>query len=209
MSGGFFRGTSLDQDSRFGDPEKKLLQKMKFPEVFKQKVDMEKVNMTVMKPLITKKMIETLGFEDDIVVEFLFTMLEEKEPNPKKMQIDLTGFMERKAPGFMKRVKTQMIIEVEEGVDLMNVEDTEVDPEIDEIGINIVKVIQKEKREKNTEAEVESLKKEIEAEKEVQKEVEKGAEKKVKKEVEKDAEKEAEKKRKVQGKVGIIDDSVE
>ena len=38
MSGGFFRGTSLDQDARFGNKQKKLMAKMKFPPCFDQKV---------------------------------------------------------------------------------------------------------------------------------------------------------------------------
>jgi hypothetical protein len=29
--------------------------------------------------------------EDDVVVEYVFTQLEEKDLNPKKMQINLTG----------------------------------------------------------------------------------------------------------------------
>jgi serine/arginine repetitive matrix protein 1 len=38
MSGGFFRGTSLDQDARFGNKQKKFMAKMKFPPCFDQKV---------------------------------------------------------------------------------------------------------------------------------------------------------------------------
>jgi hypothetical protein len=35
---GFFRGTSTGQDSRFGDPDKKLMAKMSFPKNFATKV---------------------------------------------------------------------------------------------------------------------------------------------------------------------------
>jgi serine/arginine repetitive matrix protein 1 len=36
--GGFFKGTSLEQDSRFKDKLKKLLKSMKFPEEYNSKV---------------------------------------------------------------------------------------------------------------------------------------------------------------------------
>lgn len=38
MSSGFFRGTTHDQDSRFGNIEKKLMQKMVFDPVVEKKV---------------------------------------------------------------------------------------------------------------------------------------------------------------------------
>jgi len=53
--GGFFRGTSQEQDSRFSDKEKKMIKSMKFPEEFNIKVDMKKVKLDVIKPWITKK----------------------------------------------------------------------------------------------------------------------------------------------------------
>lgn len=44
-------------------------------------VDMEKVNMDVIKPWITKKLIEILGFEDDVVMQYVFNMLESEKVN--------------------------------------------------------------------------------------------------------------------------------
>jgi len=38
MSGGFFRGTSAEQDNRFSNKEKKLLNKLKFEDVLAKKV---------------------------------------------------------------------------------------------------------------------------------------------------------------------------
>ncbi|PVU97324.1 hypothetical protein BB561_000647 [Smittium simulii] len=109
MSGGFFKGTSLEQDSRFGDPQKKLLNKIKFPESFKVQVDMKKVNLTVMKPWIAKKVFDTLGFDDEVVVEYVFSMLEEEPLDPRKMQINLTGFLEQNAPKFMETLWDTLI----------------------------------------------------------------------------------------------------
>merc|ERR550525_2219328 len=56
-----------------------------------------------MKPWITRRITELLGFEDDIVVEFCITHLLEKNEkgvDPKFLQVNLTGFMERKAAPF-------------------------------------------------------------------------------------------------------------
>lgn len=39
---------------------------------------MTKVNLEVIKPWITQRVTEILGFEDDVVIEFVFNQLEEK-----------------------------------------------------------------------------------------------------------------------------------
>ncbi len=91
------QGTSSDQDNRFSDKEKKLLKQMKFEEVLATKIDMRRVKLDVLKPWIAKRVAEILGIEDDVVVEFIFNQLEdEKEPDPKKIQINLTGFLNGK-----------------------------------------------------------------------------------------------------------------
>jgi len=75
---GFFKGTSTDQDRRFSDKELKLLKSMKFPPEFDKKVDMRKVNLQVLRPWIVKKVVELLGFEDEVVVEYAMGLLEDK-----------------------------------------------------------------------------------------------------------------------------------
>ena len=58
---------------------------------------MAKVKLDVLKPWISKRVQEILGIEDDVVVEFIFNQLEDdKEPDPKKIQINLTGFLNGK-----------------------------------------------------------------------------------------------------------------
>ncbi|KAL0576396.1 hypothetical protein V5O48_005585 [Marasmius crinis-equi] len=101
---GFFKGTSADQDRRFSDKELKLLKSMKFPPEFDKKVDMRKVNLNVIRPWIAKKVVELVGFEDEVVVEYAMGLLEDKSqptPDPKKMQINLTGFLTKDTPAFM------------------------------------------------------------------------------------------------------------
>uniref|UniRef100_A0A8B9GVQ8 Serine/arginine repetitive matrix protein 1 n=1 Tax=Astyanax mexicanus TaxID=7994 RepID=A0A8B9GVQ8_ASTMX len=96
-------GTSAEQDNRFSNKHKKLLKQLKFAECLEKKVDMTKVNLEVIKPWITQRVTEILGFEDDVVIEFIFNQLEEKNPDSKMMQINLTGFLNGKnAREFMK-----------------------------------------------------------------------------------------------------------
>jgi hypothetical protein len=95
---GFFKGTSADQDRRFSDKEVKLLKSMKFPPEFDKKVclsklttllsvlclilskvDMRKVNLTVIRPWIAKKVVELVGFEDEVVVEYAMGLLEDQQ----------------------------------------------------------------------------------------------------------------------------------
>lgn len=43
------------------------------------KVDMSKVNLDVIKPWITERITEILKFEDDVVIEFCFNLLEKTQ----------------------------------------------------------------------------------------------------------------------------------
>jgi serine/arginine repetitive matrix protein 1 len=82
-------------------------------------VDIKLINLDTLRPWITQRIITMLGFEDEIVIEFIFNQLsgevgwackrrlpalppahgvrvQEKELNPKRMQINLTGFLHAK-----------------------------------------------------------------------------------------------------------------
>merc|ERR1712169_103552 len=104
MGDSFFRGTTSEQDPRFKDKQKKLLKSMKFPKAFSKKVDINKVEMKVIKPWIAEQIKEKLGFEDDVLIEYVYGMLGEKEINPKVMQINLTGFLEAESAPFMLKL---------------------------------------------------------------------------------------------------------
>ncbi|KAI0761259.1 hypothetical protein BD413DRAFT_495733 [Trametes elegans] len=113
---GFFKGTSADQDRRFSDKELKLLKTMKFPPEFEKKVDMRKVNLTVIRPWIVKKVIELVGFEDEVVVEYAMGLLEDDSqptPDPRRMQINLTGFLTNSTPAFMSAL-WKLLLEAQE-----------------------------------------------------------------------------------------------
>ncbi|XP_039786739.1 serine/arginine repetitive matrix protein 1-like isoform X3 [Panicum virgatum] len=109
MSGGFFRGTSADQDTRFSNKQAKLLKTQKFAPELDHLVDMSKVKMDVMKPWIAKRVTELLGFEDEVLINFIYGLLEEKEADGKKIQIQLTGFMEKNTVKFMKELWTLLL----------------------------------------------------------------------------------------------------
>ncbi|CAO3652543.1 unnamed protein product [Cunninghamella echinulata] len=74
---------------------------MTFPPEFDQKIDIKKVNLDVMKPWISNRITQILGLEDDVIVDFTFGLLEEEKPDPRRMQINLTGFLEKDTGQFM------------------------------------------------------------------------------------------------------------
>ncbi|KAL3829078.1 hypothetical protein ACJIZ3_017880 [Penstemon smallii] len=104
MSGGFFRGTSADQDTRFSNKQSKLLKSQKFAPELENLVDMTKVKMDVMKPWIAKRVTDLIGFEDEVLINFIYGLLEGKAVNGKQLQISITGFMERNTGKFMKEL---------------------------------------------------------------------------------------------------------
>ena len=72
------RGTTAEQDTRFGNKEAKALKNTKFSKQFETKVDVRKVNVSVLKPWIATTTAKVLGgVEDDILVEFVSEMLED------------------------------------------------------------------------------------------------------------------------------------
>ncbi|WWC69739.1 uncharacterized protein I206_103682 [Kwoniella pini CBS 10737] len=107
------RGTNAAQDSRFKDKEAASIKSTKFPKHFAEKVDLRKVNLSVLRPWIASKVTELIKIEDDVVVEYVFGMLEDKEkpiPDPKKMQISLVGFMDKHgAAAFMDALWTLLL----------------------------------------------------------------------------------------------------
>merc|ERR1711953_235360 len=94
---GYYRGTTADQDTRFQDKQKKLMKTLKFSDVLAEPVDMRKAKLDALKPWIHEKLTEILGFEDDVVIDYAINQLEETNtPDPKVVQINLTGFLNAK-----------------------------------------------------------------------------------------------------------------
>ncbi|KAJ3513000.1 hypothetical protein NM208_g15248 [Fusarium decemcellulare] len=83
----------------------RLLKSTKFPAEFSQKVDMQKVNLQVMKKWIAGKISDILGSEDDVVIELCFNLIEgPRYPDIKSLQIQLTGFLDKDTASFCKEL---------------------------------------------------------------------------------------------------------
>ncbi|OAR01652.1 hypothetical protein LLEC1_05014 [Akanthomyces lecanii] len=95
----------------------RLLKTTKFPPEFSKKVDMQKVNLGVMKKLvhpqktdqlaawIASRISEILGNEDDVVIEMCFNLVEgPRYPDIKALQIQLTGFLDKETAPFCKEL---------------------------------------------------------------------------------------------------------
>lgn len=91
-----YRATTSNQSlsQRFGNKELQALKRTKFPTEFSQKVDVRKVNVAVLKPWIvetTQRMLN--GVEDDILVEFVNEMLEDREVPVSAREVAAGGGM--------------------------------------------------------------------------------------------------------------------
>ncbi|EAT87980.2 hypothetical protein SNOG_04220 [Parastagonospora nodorum SN15] len=90
--------------------DQKRLKATKFPPEFDKKVDIEKVNIDLMKKWIANKITTILGDEDDIVVETCYNLLEQDRfPKIKEIQIQLTGFLNKDTPAFCKELWDLML----------------------------------------------------------------------------------------------------
>ncbi|RPB19822.1 PWI domain-containing protein [Terfezia boudieri ATCC MYA-4762] len=84
--------------------QQKVLRSIKGPPEYAKKVDMQKVNLEVMKQWISTRIVEILGTEDDVVIDYAFSLLEQRMPDPKYIQYQLTGFLEKDTPAFCKQL---------------------------------------------------------------------------------------------------------
>lgn len=106
--------------------DQKRLKATKFPPEFDKKVDIQKVNIDLMKKWIANKITTILGDEDDIVVETCYNLIEQSQfvsslgrphlhatdrsqPNIKEIQIQLIGFLDKETQPFCKELWNLMI----------------------------------------------------------------------------------------------------
>ncbi|CAA9987957.1 pre-mRNA splicing factor, putative [Plasmodium knowlesi strain H] len=123
-AGGFYKGTNTEQTPYFGDKEKKLIEKMAWPEIYNQKIDLTKINIDVVGKWIHKRLIEILGFEDDILYEYCVSQLRldqegiEDESdnflNSKRLKINLTGFIGNKKSEIFVQELLELLISNEQ-----------------------------------------------------------------------------------------------
>ena len=50
-----------------------------------------------------------MGFEDEVVIEMIYNMMEEQQVDPRVIQINLTGFMEDNASVFTQELWNMLI----------------------------------------------------------------------------------------------------
>ncbi|KII67605.1 Serine/arginine repetitive matrix protein 1 [Thelohanellus kitauei] len=109
------KGTSREQDARFPNRDKKILKTLKFDPLLDHKVDMSKVMLDTMKTWIAARISGMLGFEDEVVIDYLIGMLENDiNPDPKQMQMHLTGFLEAKNARIFMRELWHLLKSAEE-----------------------------------------------------------------------------------------------
>ncbi|CAG5170345.1 uncharacterized protein ALTATR162_LOCUS7171 [Alternaria atra] len=90
--------------------DQKRLKATKFPPEFDKKVDIEKVNIDLMKKWIANRITTILGDEDDIVVETCYNLIEQSQfPKIKEIQIQLTGFLNKDTAPFCKELWDLML----------------------------------------------------------------------------------------------------
>ncbi|GLU11549.1 hypothetical protein SLE2022_282870 [Rubroshorea leprosula] len=158
MSGGFFRGTSAEQDTRFSNKQAKLLKSQKFAPELEHLVDMSKVKMDVIRPWIATRVTELLGFEDEVLINFIYGLLDGKEVNGKQIQISLTGFMEKNTGKFMKELWSLLLSAQnnasgvpQQFLDAKEEETRKKKADVDRIASEIQKKKDKESRERDQE----------------------------------------------------------
>ena len=82
-------------------------------------MDLRKVNVSVLRPWIAKTVTERMRIEDDIVVEYAFSMLEDTEdpfPDPRKMQVNLSGFMDKISSSYLVEELWKLLLSAQETV---------------------------------------------------------------------------------------------
>ena len=78
---------------------------------------MGKVNLDTIKPWITTRVNQLLGIDDDVVVEFVFNLLENIQfPDPKEMQMNLTGFLNGKNARIFMQELWDLLASVQENI---------------------------------------------------------------------------------------------
>ena len=98
-----FRGTNVLQDGRFKNKTKLAMETLQFPPEFKEKINMTKIEMKVIRSWVENKIIAILGFEDEFLSNYIMSMLEDKSQlsEPKNIYLNLTCFLDKNTFSFM------------------------------------------------------------------------------------------------------------
>ncbi|CAD7962203.1 unnamed protein product [Amoebophrya sp. A120] len=114
-SGGFHGRGAGSQRMNIADGTKRVMNQMAKQgmfneELYKKEIDMSKITFDSIKPWIKTKVIEIMGFEDDIVIEYVNSQLTfekqtaDEKIEPKKFQMNLTPFLGKQTPEFCQEL---------------------------------------------------------------------------------------------------------
>jgi len=118
MTTHFFKGSSVEQDGRRINADQALMQKMEqngsFDPILKTKINLKRCNIPVIGKWINVKLMSILGYDDDIVKNLIINLLELDNLDGKKLQYELTGFLEKQAGSFCNELWDLLIDAQEE-----------------------------------------------------------------------------------------------
>ena len=115
MSGGFFRGTSVEQDARFANKATALLQSMRFPPLYRQRVELSRVDVESIAGWVHSTVAELLGMEDDVVGALALSSLSQAKAarrpvDPRELEVTLTSFLGAKgARAFVQQLWQRLL----------------------------------------------------------------------------------------------------
>lgn len=109
---GFFRGAPGGSDYRFSNKEKAQLKAItdKAPPEYAAKVSMSRVRKAAFDSWIARRLTEYLGgVEDEISAGMVQHSLAKEHPDPREIQLLLTGVLEKKAQAFTLELWTALL----------------------------------------------------------------------------------------------------
>eukprot|EP01084_Bolivina_argentea_P234730 395147_1 len=104
------RGSASIDTGRFANKDKEFENKIKWPKSLNTRVNMKKVVFNSIKPWIEKEIETLLGFDDDVVVNLIYNLLENTQyPDAKQISVKLMGFLEQDTIPFMLKLWSHLI----------------------------------------------------------------------------------------------------
>lgn len=111
-----YTGTKLGQDSRFQNPDTKILSSMKTPKIYKTTVSKQNlIILPIIKLWLNKKINDVLEFEDETLANLIINLIKSSNEkiDPKNIQYQISGFLGDKTYSFMKQF-WKLLINVQE-----------------------------------------------------------------------------------------------
>ena len=111
-----YNGTKLGQDSRFQNPDTKILSSMKTPKIYKTTVSKQNlIILPIIKLWLNKKINDVLEFEDETLANLIINLIKSSNEkiDPKNIQYQISGFLGDKTYSFMKQF-WKLLINVQE-----------------------------------------------------------------------------------------------